>query len=146
MKLVNQSLTQEEASILCQRISIIEQTRPRVMEILEVEGSIRDKKLDNRVASELLLGNLILVDRRAMKVTNHSSDVFLQLSLEPVEIEPLNIYYSTASADILAGPIELDKLETILPTLDIHETSLFYNGLITWRSLAELRQKYLTTD
>ena len=144
MKLINQSLTQEEASILCQRISIIEQTRPRVKEILEVEGSLRDNKLDNRVASELLLGNLILVDRSAMKVSNHSSDVFPQLSLEPVEIEPLNIYYTTASADILAGPIDLDKLETLLPTLDIHETSLFYNGLITWISLAELREKYLT--
>ena len=146
MKLINQSLTQEEASILCQRIRIIEQTRPRVMEILEVEGSLRDKKLDNRVAYELLLGNVILVDRSAMKVSNHLSDAFPQLSLEPVEIEPLNIYYTTASADILAGPIDLDKLETLLPTLDIHETSLFYNGLITWISLAELRQKYLTTD
>jgi len=81
-----------------------------------------------------------------MKVSNHLSDAFPQLSLEPVEIEPLNIYYTTASADILAGPIDLDKLETLLPTLDIYETSLFYNGLITWRSLAELRQKYLTTD
>ena len=146
MKLIAQTLTETQAALLCERISLIEQTRPRVMEILEVEGSIRDKKLDNRVASELLLGNVILVDRRAMKVSNHSSDVFPQLSLEPVEIEPLNIYYTTASADILAGPIDLDKLETLLPTLDIYETSLFYNGLITWRSLAELRQKYLTTD
>ena len=81
-----------------------------------------------------------------MKVRNHSSDAFPQLALEPVEIEPLNIYYTTASADTLAGPIELDKLETLLPTLDIYQTSLFYNGLITWRSIAELRQKYLTTD
>ena len=146
MKLIAQTLTETEAALLCERISIIEQTSPRVMEILEVEGSLRDKKLDNRVASELLQGNVILVDRSAMKVSNHSTDAFPQLSLEPVEIEPLNIYYTTASADILAGPIELDKLETLLPTLDIYETSLFYNGLITWRSLAKLRQKYLTTD
>ena len=81
-----------------------------------------------------------------MKVSNHSSDAFPQLALEPVEIEPLYIYYTTASADTLAGPIDLDKLETLLPTLDIYQTSLFYNGLITWRSLAELRQKYLTSD
>ena len=146
MKLINQSLTHEEASILCQRISVIEQTRPRVKEILEVEGSLRDNKLANRVASELLQGNVILIDKTAMKVSDHSSDTFPQLALEPVEIEPLNIYYTTASADILAGPIDLDKLETLLPTLDIYQTSLFYNGLITWRSLAELRQKYLTPD
>ena len=146
MKLIYQSLTQVEASILCQRISIIEQTRPRVKEILEVEGSLRDNKLANRVASELLQGNVILVDRSEMKVSNHLSDAFPQLSLEPVEIEPLNIYYTTASADILAGPIDLDKLETLLPTLDIYETSLFYNGLISWRPLAELRQKYLASD
>jgi len=146
MKLINQCLTHEEASILCQRISVIEQTRPRVKEILQIEGELRDSKLANRVAAELLRGNVILVDRRAMKVRNHSSDAFPQLALEPVEIEPLYIYYTTASADILAGPIDLDKLETLLPTLDIYETSLFYNGLITWRSLAELRQKYLTSD
>lgn len=146
MKLINQCLTHEEASILCQRISVIEQTRPRVKEILEVEGSLRDNKLANRVASELLQGNVILIDKTAMKVSNYSSDAFQQLTLEPVEIEPLNIYYTTASADILAGPIDLDKLETLLPTLDIYQTSLFYNGLITWRSLAELRQKYLTSD
>ena len=146
MKLINQCLTHEEASILCQRISVIEQTRPRVKEILQIEGELRDSKLANRVAAELLRGNVILVDRRAMKVRNHSSDAFPQLALEPVEIEPLNIYYTTASADILAGPIDLDKLETLLPTLDIYETSLFYNGLISWRSLAELRQKYLTSD
>ena len=146
MKLINQSLTHEEASILCQRISVIEQTRPRVKEILEVEGSLRDNKLANRVASELLQGNVILIDKTAMKVSDHSSDAFPLLALEPVEIEPLNIYYTTASADILAGPIDLDKLETLLPTLDIYQTSLFYNGLITWRSLAELRQKYLTPD
>jgi hypothetical protein len=146
MKLINQCLTYEEASILCQRISVIEQTRPRVKEILEVEGSLRDNKLANRVASELLQGNVILIDKTAMKVSNHSSDAFQQLTLEPVEIEPLNIYYTTASADILAGPIDLDKLETLLPTLDIYQTSLFYNGLITWRSLAELRQKYLTPE
>lgn len=146
MKLINQCLTHEEASILCQRISVIEQTRPRVKEILQIEGELRDSKLANRVAAELLRGNVILVDRRAMKVRNHSSDAFPQLALEPVEIEPLYIYYTTASADILAGPIDLDKLETLLPTLDIYQTSLFYNGLITWRSLAELRQKYLTSD
>ena len=146
MKLINQCLTHEEASILCQRISVIEQTRPRVKEILEVEGSLRDNKLANRVASELLQGNVILIDKTTMKVSDHSSDTFPQLALEPVEIEPLNIYYTTASADILAGPIDLDKLETLLPTLDIYQTSLFYNGLITWRSLAELRQKYLTPD
>ena len=146
MKLINQCLTHEEASILCQRISVIEQTRPRVKKILEVEGSLRDNKLANRVASELLQGNVILIDKTAMKVSDHSSDAFPQLALEPVEIEPLNIYYTTASADILAGPIDLDKLETLLPTFDIYQTSLFYNGLITWRSLAELRQKYLTPD
>lgn len=146
MKLIAQTLTKTEAALLCERISIIEQTRPRVKEILEVEGSLCDNKLANRVASELLQGNVILVDRSGMKVSNHSSDGFPQISLEPVEIEPLNIYYTTASADILAGPFDLDKLETLLPTLDIYETSLFYNGLITWRSLAELRQKYLTTD
>ena len=37
MKLIAQTLTKTEAALLCERISIIEQTRPRVKEILEVE-------------------------------------------------------------------------------------------------------------
>ena len=52
MKLINQYLTREDASILCQTISEIEQTRPRVKEILQIEGELRDSKLANRVASE----------------------------------------------------------------------------------------------
>ena len=63
-----------------------------------------------------------------------------------VVLVPLLAAHSESLNPDRAGPIDLDKLETLLPTLDIYETSLFYNGLITWRSLAELRQKYLTTD
>jgi hypothetical protein len=48
MKLIAQTLTDNEASLLCERISLIEQTRPRVKEILQIEGELRDSKLANR--------------------------------------------------------------------------------------------------
>jgi hypothetical protein len=35
MKLIAQTLTNTEAALLCQRISLIEQTRPLVKEILQ---------------------------------------------------------------------------------------------------------------
>ena len=50
MKLIAQTLTDTEAALLCERISVIEQTRPRVKEILQIEGELRDSKLANRVA------------------------------------------------------------------------------------------------
>jgi hypothetical protein len=144
MKLINQYLTREDASILCQTISEIEQTRPRVKEILQIEGELRDSKLANRVASELLSGNVIRVDNQRMKVSNHSSDEFPDLAWEPVEIERLKIYYVTGDKNWAHGPIDLDELEEVLPELDIYDTCVFYQELIEWKSLAELMHKYLS--
>ena len=146
MKLINQCLTREDASILCQTIREIEQTRPRVKEILQIEGELRDSKLANRVASELLRGNVIRVDNQRMKVSNHSSDEFPDLAWEPVEIEPLKIYYVTGDREHAHGPIYLGEFEEVLPELDIYGTCIFYHGLIEWKSLAELKHKYLPTD
>ena len=145
MKLINQCLTREDASILCQTISEIEQTRPRVKEILQIEGELRDSKLANRVASELLRGNIIVVDNQRMKVSNHSSDEFPDLRWELVEIERLQIYYATGDREHAHGPIDLDELEEVLPDLDIYDTCIFYHGLTEWKSLAELKHKYLPT-
>ena len=145
MKLINQCLTREDASILCQTISEIEQTRPRVKEILQIEGELRDSKLANRLASELLRGNVIRVDNQRMKVSNHSSDEFPDLAWEPVEIEPLKIYYVTSDKNWAHDPIDLVELEEVLPELDIYDTCVFYQGLIEWKSLAELKHKYLPT-
>ena len=144
MKLINQYLTREDASILCQTISEIEQTRPRVKEILQIEGELRDSKLANRVASELLRGNVIRVDNQRMKVSNHSSDEFPDLAWEPVEVEPLQIYYVTSDKNWAHGPIDLEELEEVLPELDIYDTYIFYQELIEWKSLAELMHKYLS--
>ena len=145
MKLINQCLTREDASFLCQTISEIEQTRPRVKEILQIEGELRDSKLANRLASELLRGNVIRVDNQRMKVSNHSSDEFLDLAWEPVEIEPLKIYYVTGDREHAYGPVDLDELEEVLPELNIYATCIFYQGLTEWKSLAELKHKYLPT-
>ena len=145
MKLIGQTLTDTEAAILYERISLIEQTRPRVKEILQIEGELRDSKLANRVASELFRGNVIRVDNQRMKVSNHSSDEFPDLAWEPMEIETLKIYYVTGDREHAHGPIDLDELEEVLPELGIYDTYIFYQGLIEWKSLAELKHKYLPT-
>ena len=124
---------------------MIEQTRPRVKEILQIKGELRDSKLANRVASELLRGNVIRVDNQRMKVSNHSSDEFPDLAWERVEIEPLKIYYVTGDREHAHGPIHLDELQEVLAELDICDTCIFYQGLIEWKSLAELKHKYLPT-
>ena len=145
MKLIAQTLTNTEAALLCERISLIEQTRPRVKETLQIEGELRDSKLANRVASELLRGNVIRVDNQRMKVSNHSPDEFPDLAWEPVEIDRFQIYYVTGDREHAHGPIDLDKLEEVLPELDIYDTCIFYQGLTEWKSLAELKHKYLPT-
>ena len=146
MKLIAQTLTDTEASLLCERISLIEQTRPRAKKILQIEGELRDSKLANRVASELLRGNVIRVDNQRMKVSNHSSDEFPNLAWEPVEIERLQVYYVTDDREHAHGPIHLDELKEVLPELDIYDTCIFYQGLNEWKSLTELKHKYLPTE
>jgi len=79
-------------------------------------------------------------------VSNHSSDEFPDLAWDPVEIEPLKIYYVTSDREHAHGPIDLDELEEVLPELDIYDTCIFYQGLIEWKSLAELKHKYLPTE
>ena len=145
MKLIAQTLTNTEVALLCERISLIEQTRPRVKETLQIEGELRDSKLANRVASELLRGNVIRVDNQRMKVSNHSTDEFPDLAWEPVEIDHFQIYYVTGDREHAHGPIDLDELEEVLPELDIYDTCIFYQGLTEWKSLAELKHKYLPT-
>ena len=78
-----------------------------------------------------------------MKVSNHSSDEFPDFAWEPVEIERLQVYYVTGDREHAHGPIDLDKLQEVLPELDIYDTCIFYKGLIEWKSLAELKNKYL---
>ena len=145
MKLIAQTLTDTEAALICERIRVIEQTRPRVKETLQIEGELRDSKLANRVASELLRGNVIRVDNQRMKVSNHSSDEFPDLAWEPVEINRLKVYYVTGDREHAHGPIDLDELEEVLPELDIYDSCIFYQGLTEWKSLAELKHKYLPT-
>jgi hypothetical protein len=145
MKLIAQTLTNTEAALLWERISLIEQTRPRVKEILQIKGELQDSKLANRVASELLRGNVIRVDNQRMKVSNHSTNEFPELTWEPVEIERLQIYYVTGDREHAHGPIDLDELQEVLPELDIYDTYIFYQELIEWKSLVELKHKYLPT-
>ena len=47
MKLIAQTLTDNEVAPLYERICQIVQTRPRVKEILQIEGELRDGKLAN---------------------------------------------------------------------------------------------------
>ena len=145
MKLIAQTLTDTESALLCERISLIEQTRPRVKEIVQIEGELRDSKLANRMASELLRGNLIRVDNQRMKVSKHLSDEFPDLRWEPVEIDWLKIYYVTGYREHAHGPIDLDELQVVLPELDIYDTCIFHHGLTEWKSLAELKHKYVPT-
>ena len=125
MKLIAQTLTDTEAALLCERISVIEQTRPRVREILQIEGELRDSKLANRVASQLLRGNVIRVDNQRMNLSNHSSGDFSDLAWKPVEIERLQIYYVTCDTEHAFGPIDLDEFEEVLSELDIYDTCIF---------------------
>lgn len=145
MKIIAKTLTDIEAALLCETMRLIEQTRPRVKEILQIEGELQDSRIANHVASELLRGNIIRVDNKRMKVSNHSSEEFPELGWEPVEIEPLKIYYVTDDREHAHGPIDLDEFQELIPELDIYDTSIFYQGPNEWKSLAELKYKYLPT-
>ena len=69
MKIIRNTINKEDADLLCKRILWISQTRPRLRELLELNYDPKHSKLAQKIATQLLLGKLILIDRKYKKVS-----------------------------------------------------------------------------
>ena len=69
MKVLPQKLTREEASELCQAISILEQTRPRMIELLKPQIPLSEIPLAHELGGFFLDGKLLVMDSEKLLYT-----------------------------------------------------------------------------
>ncbi len=135
MKRLPQKLTREEASELCQAISILEQTRPRMIELLKPQIPLCEIPLAHKLGGFFLDGKLLVMDSEKLLYTVYGSAPCRLLKDKAIEIPPLEIFYILHPSLKKFGPFSLEELEEILPELEIENTSLVYEGIGTPRTL-----------
>ena len=135
MKRLSQKLTREEASELCQAISILEQTRPRMIELLKPQIPLCEIPLAHKLGGFFLNGKLLVMDSEKLLYTVYGSAPCRLLKDKAIEIPPLEIFYILHPSLEKFGPFSLEELEEILPELEIENTSLVYQGIGTPRTL-----------
>ena len=135
MKVLPQKLTREEASELCQAISILEQTRPRMIELLKPQIPLCEIPLAHELGGFFLDGKLLVMDSEKLLYTVYGSAPCPLLKDKAIEIPPLEIFYILHPSLEKFGPFSLEELEEILPELEIENTSLVYEGIGTPRTL-----------
>ena len=135
MKRLPQKLTREEASELCQAISILEQTRPRMIELLKPQIPLCEIPLAHKLGGFFLDGKLLVMDSEKLLYTVYGSAPCRLLKDKAIEIPPLEIFYILHPSLEKFGPFSLEELEEILPELEIENTSLVYEGIGTPRTL-----------
>ena len=143
MKRLPQKLTREEASELCQAISILEQTRPRMIELLQPQIPLCEVPLAHELGGFLLDGKLLVMDSEKLLYTVYGSQPYPLLKDKAIEIPPLEIFYILHQSQEKFGPLSLEELDEILPKLEIENTSLVYEGIGTPRTLWSMQNVLL---
>ena len=108
MKRLPQKLTREEASELCQAISILEQTRPRMIELLQPQIPLCEVPLAHELGGFLLDGKLLVMDSEKLLYTVYGSQPYPLLKDKAIEIPPLEIFYILHQTQEKFGPLSLE--------------------------------------
>ncbi|MDG0964746.1 MAG: hypothetical protein P8O23_06760 [Opitutales bacterium] len=142
MKIIGHTITEEEADLFCERIFWLTQTRPRLREILKLKKDPKHSAIAQKIAKQLVLGKLIVVDNSKNNVfffQEDKSHEFTDITLLADETPELEIYlYNNRNGKEL-GPLSLLKLYYQLPTLNLEEFSLWHTGIEDFVNLAELK-------
>ena len=142
MKIIGQTITEKEADLFCERIFCLAQARPRLREILKLDSDPKHSPLAQKIAKQLVLGKLIVVDNDKNNVfflPENKSHEFTNITLLADETPELEIYlYNNRNGKEL-GPLSLLKLYYLLPTLNLEEFSLWHTGIEDFVNLAKLK-------
>ena len=142
MKIIGQTISEKEADLFCERIFCLAQARPRLREILKLDSDPKHSPLAQKIAKQLVLGKLIVVDNDKNNVfflPENKSHEFTNITLLADETPELEIYlYNNRNGKEL-GPLSLLKLYYLLPTLNLEEFSLWHTGIEDFVNLAKLK-------
>ena len=142
MKIIGQTITEKEADLFCERIFCLAQARPRLREILKLDSDPKHSPLAQKIAKQLVLGKLIVVDNDKNNVfflPENKSHEFTNITLLADETPELEIYLYNNRNEKELGPLSLLKLYYLLPTLNLEEFSLWHTGIEDFVNLAELK-------
>ena len=146
MKIIGHTITEKEADLFCERIFCLAQARPRLREILKLDSDPKHSPLAQKIAKQLVLGKLIVVDNNKNDVfffRDDKSHEFTNLSLLTDETPELEIHlYNNRNGKEL-GPISLLKLYYQLQILNLEIISFWHTGIEDFVNLAELKERLI---
>ena len=146
MKIIGHTITEKEADLFCERIFWLTQTRPRLREILKLKKDPKHSPIAQKIAKQLVLGKLIVVDNNKNDVLvfgEDKSEGFTDITLLPDKIPELEVHlYNHLNRKDL-GPISLLQFYHLLPSLNLEEFSFWHTGIEKFVNLAELKERLI---
>ena len=146
MKIIGQIANRKEATLLCGKIFCIEQARPRIRKLLELQCDPKHSPVAQKTMNHLMNGDLIIVDSKKKKVEARDADEvskFNELILLPADPPSLKIYLYNHRTEKEIGPLSLVKLYYQLQILNLEEISFWHTGIEDFINLADLKQKLI---
>ena len=114
-----------------------------MIELLKAQIPLSEIPLAHQLGGFLLDGYLLVMDSKKLLYTVYPFPPYPLLTDKPVEIQPLEIFYILHSTREKFGPYNLEELEKILPELELENTSLLYEGIVTPRTLISMKHTLL---
>ena len=146
MKIIGQIANRKEAALLCGKICCIEQARPRIRKLLELQCDPKHSPVAQKTMNHLMNGDLIIVDSKKKKVEARDANEvsqFNDVTLLPADPPSLKIYLYNHRTEKEIGPLSLVKLYYQLQILNLEDISFWHTGIEDFINLADLKQKLI---
>ena len=146
MKIIGKIASRKEAALLCGKIFCIEQARPRIRKLLELQCDPKHSPVAQKTMHHLMNGELIIVDSKKKKVAAYDEEEggkFKDLTLLPADPPSLKIYLYNHRTEKEIGPLSLLKLYYQLQILNLEIISFWHTGIEDFINLAELKQRLI---
>lgn len=146
MKIIGQIASRKEAALLCEKIFCIEQARPRIRELLDLQCDPKHSPVAQKTIRHLMNGDLIIIDKNKKEVEaldKEEVDKFRDLPLLPADPPCLKIYLYNHRTEKEIGPLSLLKLYYQLQILNLEIISFWHTGIEDFVNLAELKLRLI---
>ena len=146
MKIIGQIASRKEAALLCEKIFCIEQARPRIRELLDLQCDPKHSPVAQKTIRRLMNGDLIIIDKNKKEVEaldKEEVDKFRDLPLLPADPPSLKIYLYNHRTEKEIGPLSLLKLYYQLQILNLEIISFWHTGIEDFVNLAELKLRLI---
>lgn len=146
MKIIGQIASRKEAALLCEKIFCIEQARPRIRELLDLQCDPKHSPVAQKTIRHLMNGDLIIIDKNKKEVEaldKEEVDKFRDLPLLPADPPSLKIYLYNHRTEKEIGPLSLLKLYYQLQILNLEIISFWHTGIEDFVNLAELKLRLI---